>query len=66
MNLSMKPDLQKPTSPSSFSGLFGATAIAEPKVTEFETGIRYENQIEFWRENSNSGSRNFPLGMEME
>ena len=62
----MKPDLQKPTSPSSFSGLFGATTIAEPKVIEFQTGICSENRIEYWRKNSNSRSRNLSLGMEME
>ena len=48
MNLSMKPDLQKPTSPSSFSGLIGATTgsmVTKPKVTaEVDAGIRSENQ----------------------
>ena len=50
MTLSMKPDLQKPTSPSSFSGLIGATTgsmVTKPKVTaEVDAGIRpSENQI---------------------
>ena len=48
MTLSMKPDLQKPTSPSSFSGLIGATTgsmVTKPKVTaEVDAGIRSENQ----------------------
>ena len=66
MNLSMKPDLQKPMSPSSFSGLFGTTTIAEPKMTEFETGICSEKSNQFCRENSNSGSGNLPLDMAME
>ena len=48
MNLSIKPDLQNPMSPSSFSGLIGATTgsmVTKPKVTaEVDAGIRSENQ----------------------
>ena len=48
MTLSMKPDLQKPTSPSSFSGLFGgATRLQNQKLQnlKLEFALKIESNI---------------------